>query len=301
MTWFFIALVAPALWAATNHVDKFIVSKYFVGKGVGALVMFTSLGGFLFSLLILIFDPAVIGLPFTSALIIAISGAILVASYIPYLYAIEKEEASWVATLYQTIPVFSYVLGLVFLEEGLGPLQIFASILILAGAVIISLDLSQKIRFKWQPFLLMLLASFMSAINALIFKIIALKQPFWSTAFWEYVGAAAFGLFLFIFIGLYRRQIIATVKRSHNLVFGIALASELLNLAAKLLFNFASLLAPLALVWVVNGFQPFFVFLYGLILTLFFPWIGKENISKKAIAQKLLAIAVIFIGAYLLF
>jgi len=301
MTWFFIALLAPALWAAVNHIDKFIVSKYFTGKGVGSLVIFTSLSSLIVSVLILIFDCRAINFPLTSAVVIAINGAVLVASYIPYLYALEKEEASWTSTLYQMIPVFGYILGLIFLKEGLSLIQLFASILILTGAAFISLDFSQKISFKWRPFWLMMLSSFMIAINAVVFKIIALDQSFWGKAFWEYFGGALFGLGLFIFIKLYREQFIETAKRARAFVFGLNIFSELLNIVAKLLANFASLLAPLALVWVVNGFQPLIVFIYGLILTIFFPWIGKENISKKSIFQKLIAIAIIFIGAYLLF
>ena len=41
-----------------------------------------------------------------------------------------------------------YFLGLIFLKENLNAQQVFASLLIIAGAVIISLDLSKKIDFK---------------------------------------------------------------------------------------------------------------------------------------------------------
>jgi hypothetical protein len=79
------------------------------------------------------------------------------------------------------------------------------------------------------------------------------------------------------------------------------MVSEFLNIAAKLAANFASLLAPLALVWVVNGFQPFIVFVYGLILTLFMPMLGKEDISRKTVIKKLSAMAVMIVGIYFLF
>lgn len=294
-------MAASAIWALVNHADKYIISKYFVGKGVGSLVIFTSLSGFIFALFILLFDRSVLAFDFLSAVIIAISGAILVASFIPYLYALEKEEASMVSTLFQLIPVFSYFLALFFLNETLSLKQIFASLLILLGAVIISLDLSKKINLKLRPFLLMVVSSFMSALSALIFKIIALEQNYWGTAFWEYIGGAFFGLFLFTCIGLYRKQFLATIAKGRLVVFSINFLAELLNIIAKLLVNFASLLAPLTLVLVVNGFQPLFVFVYGILITIFLPKIGKETLTKKVIVQKLIAIFVIFIGVYFLF
>lgn len=64
--------------------------------------------------------------------------------------------------------------------------------------------------------------------------------------------------------------------------------------------NFATLLAPLALVWVVNGFQPFFVLLYGVIITLFFPKFGTESLLKKHLVQKVVAILIMFVGVLLL-
>ncbi|MBU4142239.1 hypothetical protein KKE99_05225, partial [Patescibacteria group bacterium] len=83
-------------------------------------------------------------------------------------------------------------------------------------------------------------------------------------------------------------------------VLGWNTTNEVLNIIAKIIMNFATLLAPLALVWVVNGFQPFFVLFFGIIITLFFPRFSKENLLKKHLAQKVIAILIIFIGVYLL-
>jgi drug/metabolite transporter (DMT)-like permease len=284
-----------------NHIDKYIISRYFTGRGVGSLVLFTSLSGLIISVFILIFGHSQIFSNPISVIVIAVNGAILVAAFIPYLYALENEEASWASSIYQLIPVFGYVLALIFLNESLTAMQILASLLVVCGAIAISLDLSQKIKLKAKPFLLMVLSSFMIAVNALVFKIIALDQNFWGTAFWEYIGGAIFGLLLFALIPIYRRQFIATINKARTVVLTVALVSELLNIAAKLAANFASLLAPLALVWVVNGFQPLIVFVYGVIMTLFLPRFGKENLSRKIIVQKLSAMLVMLAGIYLLF
>jgi drug/metabolite transporter (DMT)-like permease len=301
MSWFIFALIGPALWALVNHIDKYIISKYFTGRGVGSLVLFTSASGLIISFFILIFGFGHLSIGMANAIVIGINGAILVAAFIPYLYALENEEASWASTLFQLIPVFGYILGLIFLDEKITTLQIFASLLVILGAVFISLDLSQKIKLKAKPFWLMVLSSFMIAVNALIFKIVALDGNFWGTAFWEYIGGGIFGLLLFSLLPLYRVQFIATIQKAKTKVLSINLISELLNIGAKLAANFASLLAPLVLVWVVNGLQPLIVFVYGVILTLFFPMLGKENISKRIVIQKLSAMVVMLIGIYLLF
>ncbi len=301
MNWFLIALIGPALWALVNHIDKYIISKYFSGPGVGSLVLFTSLSGLIVSFFIFLFGFSQIFIDPLSIFVIGLNGALLVAAFIPYLHALENEEASWASSLYQLIPVFGYFLGLTFLHEQLSTLQIFASLLVVLGAIIISLDFSQKIKLKAKPFWLMVLSAFMIAVNGLVFKMVAINETFWGTAFWEYIGGGIFGLLLFTLIPLYRNQFIATIQRARKAVLTINLISELLNIGAKLAANFASLLAPLVLVWVVNGLQPFMVFLYGVILTVFIPSLGKENISKRVVVQKLAAMGVMLVGVYFLF
>jgi drug/metabolite transporter (DMT)-like permease len=146
----------------------------------------------------------------------------------------------------------------------------------------------------------MTLSSLMVATNGLIFKIIALEENFWGTAFWEYVGGLIFAGFLFFGIKLYRRQFIASIAKNKNIIW-LNLSAELLNVIAKLCANFASLLAPLVLVWVINGFQPVFVLFYGIILTLIIPRFYKETLNRRILLQKLASIVIIFIGGYFLF
>jgi len=300
MTWFLLALIAPALWALVGHIDKFIINKYFQGKGIGSLVIFTGLSGFIFSLFILLFNFSAIKITLTDAIIIACSGALLIASYIPYLRAMEKEEASLIVALFQMIPVFGYFLGLIFLHEQLSLLQIVGSSLIIIGVVVITLDFSQNIKIKLKPLLFMVLSSFMIAFNVLLFKIVALEANFWGTVFWEYIGAAIFSLFLFFGITIYRRQFLGMIKKS-RMVMAVNCFGELLGIGAKLISNFVSLIVPIVLVLIVNSFQPVFSLLYGIIFTLFISKIYKENIDKKLLLQKGVAIFIIVFGSYLLF
>lgn len=102
------------------------------------------------------------------------------------------------------------------------------------------------------------------------------------------------------FFKKYRQGFIKVIKKHKISVIGLNMVNEIIDVVAKMAMNFAILLAPLALVWITNGFQPLFALLYGIILTLFFPKIIKENISKKTILQKLIFIVIIIIGGYLL-
>jgi len=299
MNWFLIALIAPALWSATNHIDKHLISKYFSGGGTGALLIFSSLIGFLVFPIIYIFHPNVFSIELTHALLITLNGGLIILYLLPYVYALQKDEASNVVPLFQTAPIFSYVLGYIFLGEILSFHQLLASSLILSGAVILSLDFSsKKIRFKTVAMGLMLLSSFLWALHSLIFKFVAINSDFWTSYFWVYVGSSLSGLLLLIFVKKYRQQFLSVFKTTKKQVFSINIFNEVLAIGASVCFHFATLLAPLALVTVVNGFQPFFVLVYGVILTIFFPHLGEENISKKNLFHKAFAISLMFIGSF---
>ena len=301
MNWFLIALIAPVLWAITNHIDKYLISKYFKGGSIGALMIFSSIIGFLLLPIIYFIEPNVLNIEISIILILVFNGILYVVGLLPYFYAIEKDEASIVVPLFQLIPLFSYILALFALDEKLTSLQIIASLLIVIGAVLISINFDNgKEKFKSKVFWLMVLSSFLVALNGLIFKIFAIKESYWTSGFWEYVGFSIFAIVLILFVKSYRKQFLYVFKNNKVVVLSINGANEILNIIAKLSMNFATILAPLALAWVVNGFQPFFVLLFGVMLAMFFPKLTDESLNKKHILQKVIAILIMFAGTYLL-
>ena len=54
MQWYFLAFLSPLLWAISNHIDKYLLSRYFKNANSGVLAIFTGLLGLLFSIAVLI-------------------------------------------------------------------------------------------------------------------------------------------------------------------------------------------------------------------------------------------------------
>lgn len=144
MNWFFIALIAPALWGASNFIDKYLLSKYFQDLKPEILVIISSVIGILIAPLIAIFVPQVWSVSLNDAIILLFSGTLLMVALFPYLYALLNEDTSSITAIFQTIPIFSYILGFIFLHETLNSIQILACLLIITGAMGISLDLATK-------------------------------------------------------------------------------------------------------------------------------------------------------------
>jgi len=303
MNIFLIALLPPALWSVTNYIDKYLVSKVFKGGGKGALLIFSSLIGILIIPIIYTFVPEVLTANPKVAILTAINGSIYVLAVLPYLYALDRDDTSLATALFQLGPVFQYTLGYLFLNETLLPRQIAGGLLVVIGALALSFDLSpgSKIKFKTPIFLLMALSSLLFAFNFLFFKMFSLSQSFWTTGFWEFTGFTVFGIILLVFVKPYRTEFLSVMKQNKIPALGLNLLNEIVTLGGKLSYNYVSLLMPLALASILAGVQPLFSLLYGVLLTVFFPKLIKEDITKRNLGHKTISILVMFVGLHILY
>jgi len=184
MNWFFIALIGPLLYAVTNHIDKYILEKYFKAGEVGAVVLFSALFSVMALPVVYLIEPNVFSLGLTSIAMLAVSSSLSIVCLILYLHALRDDETSMVVPFYQTIPVFGYILGYLLLGETLGPKELIAGLLILLGTTIISLDLrGGAIIFKKRVALLMTISSLLFAIIGVVFKMVAVEEVFWPSVF----------------------------------------------------------------------------------------------------------------------
>ncbi|MFA6251630.1 MAG: DMT family transporter [Candidatus Paceibacterota bacterium] len=305
MNWFFIALGAPFLWAIVNIADQYLVSKYSQKekeRSSGGLVLFSSLIGIFIAIGIGIFTSGIFDISFSDIILLLIAGGLAIIWIILYLYALEIENISVIVPWFLTVPIFGYILGFIFLGETLTFYQIIGSLIVFIGLVFISIDFfKEKKGIKRKMIYYMLFASLMVAISGIIFKYVTIEGNFWVSSFWEYFGLGLGGLFLYIFIPKYRHEFAYMNKIGGRKIFFVNIISELMTIFGNLLTNFALLLAPVAMVYLIGSFQPAIVLLLIIVGTKFFPHIIKENISHRVLIQKITAVIVMIIGSVFLF
>ena len=134
MQWFFIALGSVFLWSLVTYLDKFIIERFTKGRGVGSLILFSALFAGVVISVIAIINPRVFSIATTDIFLLCLSGILGSLAIIFYLYALEHEDTSLVIPLFQFIPIFSYILGYIFLKEVLTGKQILAGLIIIKRA-----------------------------------------------------------------------------------------------------------------------------------------------------------------------
>jgi drug/metabolite transporter (DMT)-like permease len=301
MSWFFIALWAPFLVACANHNDKFLLSRYLKEKNIGSIVIPSSLFSGVAIAIVLCIQPDVYGVTLVQGSALVVTGMLSVFASLCYLYALDLDEASFVTPFYQTVPIFAYFLAYFILGETITLVQGLGSFIIIVGALALSFEFgSRGMRFKRTVVALMLAASFLSAINGVIFKLIAVDRGFWVSLFWGFVGQVLAGLTLLVCVPSYRRDFLGLFKQQKAAVVGLIALSRILFSVSEAVTLYATLLAPVALVLLVNSFQPLFVFTLGIVLTLFFPRVAKESLGRMKLLQKGAGIGLMLLGGYLI-
>lgn len=300
MNWYAIGFLAPLLWSATNYIDKYLLSRYLKNDNVNVLLIFGGLSNLILALSVALLVPNITAIEPGHAAVMIAAGIIGTMALVPYFQALHKDSASAVIPIFQTIPIFNYILGYLFLNETLTRDQLIGGLLIIVGAVVLSLDFSEKLKLKTRPLLLMLLSSFFFALGTFLFKLIAIQESFWVTTFWDTLGVILVGIIAFLH-ARNRNDFLAIMKHGKAGIVALNFANEGITLGAYLVTTFAMLLAPIAIVSVVvSGLQPLYIFIVGLILTALFPNYIQESTRRADIIHKIIALLIIFSGTLFL-
>lgn len=298
--WLLLAFCGPVCWAVSTHIDKYLVDRYFQGSDTAVLMLFTALLGVTLLPLIWWIEPAILNPSLKAIAVMTASGVLYMGAILFYLRAIQSEEASVVAPLFQASTLFTFFLGYLFLHERLGLRPLLGIALIVGGALSLSLRGGRNAaKLKGSLVALMLGATFVLALASVAFKYFAIRDDFWTTTFWTFVGEGLFGVLLLLIPG-YRHQFAALFRQNPGAVIGVNAANELINLGGGLSVRYASLLAPVALVSAISSTTTFFVFFFGILLTLFLPRLGREDLSAANLARKALGALLITGGVVLI-
>ena len=299
MSWVVFAFSGPVLWAISVHLDKYLVERFFKESNVAVMLLFTAFVGVLPLPFIWLYEPSVTAPGLGSIALIILAGILYMVAMLLYLQALQTEEASVVAPYFQAGPLFGYGLAYLVLSETLTGRQLAGGLLIVLGALSVSVRFAYGARmFKTRLVVLMLTCGFAGALAGLIFKIFALNVEFWTTTFWMYAGEAIFGCGLLL-VPTYRRQLLATLRVNTAALLSINGSNELINLGGGLGNRYALMFAPLSIVQAIGSTTTLFVFGFGVVLSLLWPGLGREDLSGRELVKKGIAAVLVAVGVAL--
>lgn len=293
MSWIVFTILAALTWAIVNIIDKYVLTKW-IRKPITPVIIFCIIG-LVASFLVYLFH-GFSELSFPNIALSFIAGNFYILTVIFYFKTVKTEEISRVVPLFYLTPLFVLIFAAIFLGEFLTPVKYLGIFLVIVGAIFISSKNFIKISFG-KAFLFMVLASLFASLNAVITKYLLNFADFWTIFSYTRIGTifALIPIFYFNFFDL-----LSTVRKHGKKVVAMISLNESLNIIAVLLITIATAVGPVTLVNALSSLQPFFVLLFAIILSIFYPRILKEEFNKSTVLLKLIAIALMFSGAILI-
>ncbi|MDP3990881.1 MAG: hypothetical protein Q8P63_01125 [Candidatus Nealsonbacteria bacterium] len=294
MLWLIVIIAAYFILAAVFLVDKYLlvstipnhkVYAFYVGiLGISVLLLIPFIDFY-------VLKPSYLLLSF-------ISGASFLLGLFWFFKGLKLFEPSRIVPAVGGIlPISTFLLVYLFSggKEVLGFWEISAFLLLILGSVLITYEKSKRISLK--SLQISLLAAIFLAVSFVTAKYVYLEYPFLLGLIWTRLGGVLLA-FIFLLSPQLRKELFRqkTVIQKNTVV--IFLSSQAAGAGANVLQNWAIALAPLAYLAFINalqGVQYAFLLVLAVLISIKFPKILREEVSKEAVLQKL--VAILFIGA----
>jgi drug/metabolite transporter (DMT)-like permease len=250
----------------------------------------------IFAVAVLIFVPIRVEFPYS--LFALVVGLMPLLAFWFYSKALIVEEVSRIITLFQLIPVFVVLLSVIFLNEVLGIQKYSGIVFIVIASMLISYKKSRGEKSFSNAFKFMIPFGIIIATYTILEKHLLRYLDFWSLFFWSVLGAFCGVIFLLCFAQP-RKEFSKTISIVGKRTVFVTFIGEGLYVLGTLCSLVAMSLVNVSLASALFGLQPFYIFFYMLFLSLFLPKILEEKIDKSIVVLKISAMALMFMGTWL--
>lgn len=296
-----LAIVAAVLYALTNHVDKYLISKVVKDADPRSLILFsTMVAGFAMSIIYMVICGFQFSFDLPSFLLLLFNAAVYAVSLFFYFKSLSRDDTTVVVIMFQLIPVFMLFMSPIFLgDQNISVVQLVGGIITTLAAIAITYEPEKK-KFSKERLITLAMMTFVSLAYAawfIIERYVTRNHDFNQTMLWSNIALFIVGFLIFVCLKNCRKSFQKMLKKNGAKIVSLNIANELFNSFGGVISTLAGTMASVTLVsFTSQGVQPFAVMIIGVIITKLFPKIGKENITKKDTIKRVVTIAVCVIG-----
>ncbi len=299
MNWIVAVIVGHSLNAVS-----FVLDKVLLTKSISNPFAFTFYIGVL-GLLSLVLIPFGFDVPTTASILLnLVAGAAFTGALLFFFLALKGLEASRISTFIGgAVPVLTLVFELIFLDTIFSSVQLWAFAILVLGTIVITIDLDHKEQKGEKQGAKAWVYGFISALLfAIAFGMTAIAfetQEFFSAFIWMRMGSFLFPLTFLFFKGP-RAAIVDSTKIFKEKAGILYLVAQGVGAAGFIFINYAISIASVSIVNAMQGVQYAILLIMVVIGTVKYPQLLKENIGKKSIGIKILAVVIIGAGLALI-
>ncbi len=293
MLWVLFSLLAAFCWAIVNTVDKYVITRWvrtpFVPMSIMGFVAFSA------AMLILIFR-GFSEMAYLHIFLAGLTGVSYVLTTFLYFRAIKVDEVSRIIPLYQLAPLFVLIFATIFLGEVFTAITYVGIFLVVSGSFLITYRVSEGIRIG-RGIRFMVASVLLMSMSSVLTKYLLGFTDYWTVFSYSTLGTF---VALIPFALLHLKDIRTTARRHGAKSLGVIAVRDVINYLGVLCMFVAVSAGFVTLARTLTSLQPFFVLLFAVFLSMFFPKIMKEDIDRKTITLKVVAILLLVVGAVII-
>lgn len=308
--WIWLALVSAFTDAGVGYIDEYLLRRLAEADertidAPGRLVLISGFFGIVVSAGIFVFIIATNSYTLlnvsTQSYVAAFGAGVLEVMWlIPYFYALQRGGAISTTPLFQTVPIFALIIGLLFFQEVPIATHVFATVCIIAGAVVLNYS-PKKHHIDGVTLGLMLLSSLIISFGFFLFKDAAITGNFTASLLGNGLGMTAVSTCIWLLWPPYRHQFNTFLRRFDWRVLSLQFANEGLYTVSALTNQLAVVLGPsVMIVSALNAFHPIFTLLIGWTLALGGSTTHQQKLRGTGLRRITLAILLIAFGTILI-
>ena len=298
MNWTNTALLSVLIGGTVSIIDSHLLSRRM--PGIRAFLLPMSIIMLISGLVIIFIQPWPEYVPLKATLAIIASTILAISASLIAFFNLQKEEVSRVVPILNISPVFTTIIATLFLNERPEYLQWLAIIIVVAGAVIITMERSPygTSGSLKKPFMLLFAASLLMAVSSNLTKYALDYVSFWNM----YSAAVIITSIAFLAISL-RPATIKQLKEmaKRNSTLALYVLNEAIALTSAVLRIRAISLGPISLVATIMGIRPVLVVIYSLILGVLIPGFLIRHVSNREMGFRVMAILMIVGGVSIIY
>jgi drug/metabolite transporter (DMT)-like permease len=237
--------------------------------------------------------PAGADIPYLA--VAGLSGLAWGGAMVLLFWGYRMQEVSRANAVVFAFPVLVALMAVFFLDESLSTIQWAAMVLVVGGAVLISVSGAGRTSGKVlaRAFPVLIGAALLTAIGHITSKYALAEISVWTTTSFRFFGMAA------VMAVFWRPNTLAHLSRAlrSRETLALLIATEFILVpAAILLLITATKLGPVSLVATITGTRPVFILVYSTILSLPRLKLLDESLDSSSLAIKLVSVVMIIGG-----
>lgn len=297
-------IIPPFLFNLTWLIDTFLVKLF--GKeeddgtlhdGIWTLMIIWWIVAWIIALFILpvVFREA-FSISFKALFFLIVAGLSYWIAALPYFKALQNEQIENITPMYQIIPIFTYLLGIVFLKEII-PFYVLLSIVWVVIVASLFYVNFWTFYLNKKALILCSISAFLYALSYVFFKVWWLAE--WSfrvALFREHIGVFLVGLYFFFFRRT-RHSTLKYFKTSWRKFSLLNLLNELFFIGWVISVNYLWFSHYVVYVWILSGaIQPIMAFPMKYLAHRINPKWYERDYSRKQILVKIILLILLLLG-----